>query len=107
MTTIAPFSNPTTSLAGARACAGSCDSDREMIFTYLVSCGLQGATMDQIHDNTGIKTSTICARLSELRGITYGDDGRARTWPVRVVVSDQRRESNAGVMVKVFVAVNP
>ena len=91
MTITPAHSNDNTSLSAATAIAPHASDQRERIYAYIDSCGLAGATISQVADALGMRTASVCGRMSELRGIVYGDSGKTMLLPVRVYDSGLRR----------------
>jgi hypothetical protein len=88
----APFQPVAGSIAGAYKADQSSESQRAQVSYELLHAGMSGLTREEIARKTGIKESSLCGRLSELKasGHVIEPDGL-------------KRESSSGVKVQVYV----
>jgi hypothetical protein len=88
----APFQPVAGSIAGAHKADETADTRRAQVFAALLHAGVTGMTREEIAKETGIKESTLCGRIAELKesGTVIEPDGL-------------KRPSSAGVNVQVYV----
>lgn len=106
------YSPPTnysdTSQAAAAFIAPHAAEIRSRVLAFIRSRGSMGATIAETADALGVRTATVCGRMKELEGYTYGDGGKALTLPVEVYDSGRRRTyGDSRIGAKVFLAVVP
>lgn len=103
-----PTNYSDTSQAAAAFIAPHAAEIRSRVLAFLRSRGSMGATISETADALNLRTATVCGRMKELEGYTYGDDGKALTLPVQVYDSGRRRAfGTSRVAGKVFMAVVP
>lgn len=76
-----------TSIAAAEAIAEMAGTLRGQVYDYLVKCGTNGATRQEIADALGMKLQTVCGRCGELKAMMLvweGDDIRDGRRVIRV-----------------------
>jgi hypothetical protein len=88
----APFQPVAGSIAGAYKADETSETRRAMVFAALLHAGVSGLTREEIARETGIKESSLCGRLAELKesGTVIEPEGL-------------KRLSSSGVMVQVYV----
>lgn len=87
-----------TQKAAAQKVASATANMRTVVLDYIRSCGLNGATNEEISHATGIKLQTVCGRVNELQG-NYG-------WPAQIWHFGFRK-TQSKVNAKVWICYQP
>jgi hypothetical protein len=88
----APFNKTPGSIAGAYKADESAETQRATAFQAFLHAGMNGLTREELFQETGIKETSLCGRIAEMRasGTIIEPEGLRRT-------------SSAGVKVQVYV----
>lgn len=101
-----PHNGSETSRAAAESMVPHATTIRDKILAYIRSQGVKGSTIDETAVALGIRTATVCARYSELKGGTYGDGETAKNHTASIVPNGMKRQTSSGRSAVCWIAVD-